>query len=403
MIRLDIWLTDARGNRLRVAEAAFAAADSHGRYESALRYTPDWLAHPARFALDPANLPLDAREYTAARLGPPLMALDDALPDLWGRRLLVLQHALPRGSQAEPHLLRALAGRGLGALAFLAPGQAPPASDAGGVADALHLDELAREAQRLDAGEMVDERSRLLLAAGSSPGGARPKALIRTADGDWLAKFASRRDVFDEIGLEATGLALAHRAGLCVPDFRLAALGDRQRALLVCRFDLDPRGGRRHMLSFRALLGASGHYVLGYADMLDALRRHGARPEVEVPALFRQMVFNALLGNTDDHLKNFWLLNAGEGYVLTPAFDLLPDVGANREHVLRFDLDNSAPPPAALATLGRRWGVSGAVRIVDEVVAAMAHFSVEAAAHGVPAAQIAHFERDIARRVAGSH
>ena len=152
------------------------------------------------------------------------------------------------------------------------------------------------------------------------------------------------------------------------------------------------------MLSFRALLQAGGYYVLRYADLIAALRLHGAQPEADVPRLFRQMVFNALLGNTDDHLKNFWLLADASGYRLSPAFDLLPDTGARREHVLLFDLTPLPPSPTELATLGRKWGVTGAAAICQEVEAAVTRFAEIAAAKNVPATEIHRFEQDIARR-----
>lgn len=396
MMRLDAWLTLPDGVRRRVGELAFSESDSHGRYASAFRYTPEWLNDPAAFPLDPANLPLAATEYQADRLTPPLMTLDDALPDAWGRRLLILRGNLPRREQSEPHLLRALAGRGLGALGFFPPGNAPEPHHTD--ADILELDNLATAAADLEAGQPIDDRFRLLLAAGSSPGGARPKALVRDSENHWIAKFASRRDEVDEVGLEATSLALAHAAGLTVPDFQLAPLAGGRRALLVRRFDLTP-SGRRHMLSFRSLLAADGYYVLRYADLIAALRKHASRPEADVPAMFRQMVFNALLGNTDDHLKNFWLLHDERGYRLSPAFDLLPDVGARREHVLIFDLAPTPPGPSGLAALGRKWGVSGASASVEAVVTALANFADVAAAHGVPETDIARFQQDIERRL----
>lgn len=396
MIRLDAWLTQPDGSRHRVGELAFTDPDRQGRYASAFRYTPDWLKNSAAFPLDPANLPLTEDEYQTDRLTPPLMVLDDALPDAWGRRLLILRDSLPRGAQNEPALLRAQAGRGLGALGFFPPGVAPETRT--GDADIIELDTLAAAAADLEAGHEIDDRIRTLFAAGSSPGGARPKALVRDGEDHWLAKFASRRDEVDEVGLEATALTLARQAGLAVPDFRLAPLAGGRRALLVRRFDLTPQG-RRHMLSFRSLLAADGYYVLRYADLFAALRKHGARPEIDGPALFRQMVFNALLGNTDDHLKNFWLLHDERGYGLTPAFDLLPDVGARREHVLLFDLSPTPPGPEGLRALGRKWGVSGHAAIVQEVTAALAGFAAAAAGHGVPDAEIARFQQDIARRM----
>jgi len=116
MIRLDVWLTLATGERLQTGELVCADADHQGRYASAFRYTPDYLADPRAFPIDPASLSLKVGEFPADRFEAPLMALEDALPDAWGRRLLILRHGLVRAQQAEPFLLRAQAGQGLGAL-----------------------------------------------------------------------------------------------------------------------------------------------------------------------------------------------------------------------------------------------------------------------------------------------
>jgi serine/threonine-protein kinase HipA len=397
MMRLDVWLTLPDGSTVQAGELAFADADRQGRYASAFRYAQGYLASPRAFALDPAGLPLAAGEFQSQQLGSPLMVFEDALPDAWGRRLLILRDGLPRGQQAEPFLLRAMAGRGLGALGFYPPGQAPQEDDAS--ADMLALDELAEAVQRLEQGDEVDDRFRVLLDAGSSPGGARPKALVRDDAGYWIAKFSSRRDEVDVVGLEAASLELAGLAGLAVPDFRLAPLAGGRQALLVRRFDLADKGGRRHMLSLRAVLQASGYYVLGYADLIAALRRFGAQPEIDVPRLYRQMVFNALIGNTDDHLKNFWMVHDERGFVLSPAFDLLPDIGGLREHVLMFDLSPYPPGPAGLRALGKRWGVTGAAAICEDVQAAVMRFAGVAGKYAVPGDEIDRFEKDIARRL----
>jgi serine/threonine-protein kinase HipA len=398
MIRLDVWLTQVNGGQLRAAELVFGDADRQGRYAGALRYTPEYLADARAFPLDPAALPLQPGDFSSRQLDAPLMLLDDALPDDWGRRLLILRHGLPRGQQSEPHLLRALAGQGLGALSFHAPGL-PPGEEAHAAA-LLELDSLLDAAQRLesDASAAIDDTFRGLLAAGSSPGGARPKALVHDAESQWIAKFPSRRDDVDMVGLEAASLELARLAGLEVADFRLLELTGSRRVLLVKRFDLTTQGGRRHMLSFRSLLQAGGYYVSRYADLIDALRRYSAWPERDVPQMYRQMVFNALLGNTDDHLKNFWLLADADGYRLSPAFDLLPDTGARREHVLLFDLTPLAPGPQELAALGRKWGIGGAANICQEVEAAVTRFAAIAAVYNVPEPEIHRFQQDIARR-----
>jgi serine/threonine-protein kinase HipA len=397
MIRLDLWLTLPHGERLHAGELACGDADPQGRYASAFRYTPTYLADARAFPLDPANLPLTPGEFQGSQLQAPLIALEDALPDDWGRRLLILRHGLPRGQQAEPYLLRALAGQGLGALSFLPPGGAAHPKDDS--ATLLDLDTLQEATRRLEQDGWVDATHRLLLAAGSSPGGTRPKALVKDTQGHWIAKFSSRRDDADVVGLEATSLELARMAGLEVPDFRLESLAGGRRALLVKRFDLAPEGGRRHMISLRALLQAAGYYVLRYSDLIATLRRHGSQPEIDVPRLYRQMVFNALLGNTDDHLKNFWMLHDRRGYVLSPAFDLLPDIGGRREHVLLFDLTPNPPGPDGLAALGRRWGVAGAAGICREVQDAVARFGAIAEQYSVPEEACTRFARDIVRRL----
>jgi len=402
MIRLDVWLTLPSAERLLAGELVCGDADMQGRYASAFRYAPAYLDDPRAFALDPANLPLRQGEFQTSQLETPLLALEDALPDDWGRRLLVLRHGLPRGQQSAPFLLRAQAGQGIGALSFFAPGQFkenPSMQAADTSAPLPELDHLLASVRRLEQGEAVDADMSALLAAGSSPGGARPKALLRDAEGHWIAKFPSRRDEVDVVGLEATGLHLARLAGLTVPDFRVETLSAKRRALLVKRFDLSGQGGRVHMLSLRALLQASGFYVLRYADLIAALRRHSTQPEVDVPALYRQMVFNALLGNTDDHLKNFWVLHDDQGYQLTPAFDLLPDIGAQREHVLLFDVSPTPPGPKGLVELGRKWGISRAQAMCDEVQASLKRFAEVAQDYAVPEADIHRFSEDIRRRM----
>lgn len=122
------------------------------------------------------------------------------------------------------------------------------------------------------------------------------------------------------VRVEAPCLTLAVTAGLEVPHFRVVEFG-RHPALLIECFHVQGVQGRHHMLSMQTLLGADDWYHLGYADLADLVRRLSDRPEVDLPALYRQMVFNAFIGNTDDHLKNFCLLHRGDAWRLSPAYD----------------------------------------------------------------------------------
>jgi serine/threonine-protein kinase HipA len=388
----------------RVGELACSDPDAHGRFESEFEYATDWLEDAHAFALDPESLPIaegrGRARFRAEGLYPPLGVFEDALPDDWGRKLLVLDRRLPRGHQGAPSLLRELGADGLGALAF---GTADAPVPSRSPAAAIHLESLVQAAARFEAGEPVDETAlRRLLEAGSSPGGARPKALVVDGEGQWIAKFPSRvRDGrFDVVGLEATALDLARAAGLDVPETRLVDLPGGRRALLVRRFDITPQGGRRHMVSLKTLCRERpGLYVLSYDEVATAVRKHSSAPQRDVDAIFRHAVFNAAIGNTDDHLKNFWMIHDEHGWRLAPAFDLLPDVGERREHILMFGLSHRVPGAADVAAVARSWGVKRGGAIVRRVIDAVRDFRTIAERHDVPAGNVTEIGRDIERRL----
>jgi serine/threonine-protein kinase HipA len=171
--------------------------------------------------------------------------------------------------------------------------------------------------------------------------------------------------------------------------------------LLVERFDCVGAEGRRHMLSMQTLLGADDWYQLGYADLADVIRRVSARPEEDLPALYRQAVFNAVIGNADDHLKNFTLLRMPEGWRLSPAYDLTPDEPLRGEHVLHFGACGYRPDAAGLAALARAFGRSRQASrgIRDAVAEAMAGWRGVFVDHGVPEPDLARLSPYIERRL----
>jgi len=405
VILLAVWVTLPGGEEAMAGELACGDPDGNGAFACEFEYTPTWLQHPQAFALDPVSLPLRRGRFAARNLEPPLAVFDDALPDDWGRALIVRQLRLPRGQQGAPFLLRALADRhtnSIGALRFetdrLAPAQGQPA----GVPD---LAELAAAAAAFESGLAADPHSlQLLFATGSSLGGARPKAMVSDDNRQWIAKFLSvqRDGRFDVVGLEAVGLDLASRAGLLVPAHDLHKLGrTKRRALLVERFDAVGEHGRRHMISLRTLCKERpGAHALSYSELAEVVRQISAAPQEDVDRLYRQMIFNAALGNTDDHLKNFWMLHDTGGYRLSPAFDLVPDVGERREHTLAFEYEHTAPARSTMLALAKRWGVREADSMIDAILKAMGRFGAVAKARGVPSANIKEIGADIARRAA---
>lgn len=382
MIRLNIWITLPSCDRVKCGEMVCLEPDHRGRIQGAFRYTDQWLEHPAGFALDPQSLPLSRKEFACSRPNGIFAVFEDSLPDDWGRRLLIRKTGLARGRQTSPHLLQAINGSALGALSYY-PEQIAPADR--NFATLLELEELVAAAWDYEAGKpLADDDLQVLFTAASSPGGARPKALVRTDDGDhWIAKFPSSKDRVTVVPIEAATLSLADKAGLQVPDFRIEQCG-RHPVLLIKRFDITSPGGRRHMLSFQTLMQAEGYYSLGYADMFEPVRKFTAKPASDPPALYRQMVFNALIGNTDDHLKNFCMLHDDTGFFLSPSFDLLPDIADRREHVLSFSSGFYNPGFNALVRMGKQLGIRRALDIVTEVRDALSDWSQEFERWAVP-------------------
>jgi serine/threonine-protein kinase HipA len=375
MIHLTVWITLPDGERVLCGEIVCLEPDSRSRIQGAFRYTAQWLDHPGRFALDPNVLPLSAEEFGCDRLGGIFAVFEDSLPDDWGRRLLIRKAALARGNQTLPHLLRVLNGNALGALSYFPAAFEPPESN---FTTLPALGDLVTAALNYEAGKALDNGDlQALFTAASSPGGARPKALVRTDDGgQWVAKFPSAKDRLSMVPIEAATLSLSVQAGLQVPEFKIVHCG-RHKVLLAKRFDITPSGGRRHMLSFQTLLQAEGYYSLGYVDLFEPLRKITARPQTDIPSLYRQMVFNALIGNTDDHLKNFCLLHDDTGFFLSPAFDLLPDTAERREHVLGFPSGFHFPGVSELISLGKRLGIRKAAAIAADVKEALSHWKQE--------------------------
>lgn len=368
-----------------------------GRAKGAFRYEKEYLERKDAFPMDPVSLPLTSESFTIENPGI-FSAFEDSLPDDWGRRLLVRKHHIPRHEQNLPNLLIALGSMGLGALSYTEHGKPePPPKDV----STLHLAELVDAAEKFESGEIQDSEISLLLGAGSSPGGARPKVIVLDEDNDihYLAKFPSLKDHVDVVKIESATMSLAAKAGLTVPPTKLVQCGHKS-ILLVKRFDIVP-GGRQHMISFLTLLRAQGFYQLRYKDLLEAVRKYSNNPIADSELLFRQMVFNAIIGNTDDHLKNFWMLyDRIQGWRLSPAFDLVPDIGDRGEHVLFFDLGAYYPGRKALETLGRKWGISNAANVIAQVFESVSAWKEEFSSFGVSESDINRF-RVIDKHISG--
>jgi serine/threonine-protein kinase HipA len=238
----------------------------------------------------------------------------------------------------------------------------------------------------------TDEDMRLLLAPGSSLGGARPKASVRDRDGHLtIAKFPNKGDEVNTVLWEAVALTRAAKAGIQVPVWRIETAADKP-VLLLRRFDRD-RTTRLPFLSAMSMLGAKDNEAHSYLEFVDVLRQHGAAPKEDMHALWRRIVFNILISNTDDHLRNHGFLWTGPaGWRLSPAYDLNPVPTDIKPRILTTAIDlEDATASLKLALEVASYfelAVGEAHAIAAQVGQAVATWRKDAAGLGLSAAEI---------------
>ncbi len=286
-----------------------------------LRYADSWAERG--FALS-EDLPLlKGQEFFPEERDTAAGAVDDARPDRWGERLIRFLDRPPRLSLLE--FLYFAGDDRFGALGVSTRsdryeprlrGPIPTLADA----DAIH--ELVR---KVLANEPIREAEKRLIAPGATLGGARPKALIERDGEQWVVKFGDG-DPTDAPLVEHACMTLAGQAGIQSAETLPIRLV-HGHAVAVRRFDRR-QGQRVHALSAHVALRAAAE-PMGYPELAQLLRRRGIQDEgrnvQQMHELFRRMLFNILMDNTDDHEKNHVLLvNDAEQFELSPAFDVLP-------------------------------------------------------------------------------
>lgn len=348
-----------------------------GNRKVAMAYAPTWLqGRHAGFALS-EDLPLHPGLFVPDTRDTAAGAVDDARPDRWGERVIRLIDRPPRLSLLD--FLYFAGDQRFGALGLSTQANAYAPRQHGPVPGFDGLPDMEAAVRRVLANEAVPEAQRRLLQPGASFGGARPKSLIQMNGLEWVVKFGDG-DEFDSPLIEHSTMRLAQHCGVVTAATMALPVAGRH-AVAVQRFGRTYGGTaghqRLHALSAHVALRASGD-TLGYPELAQLLRRV-ARPEAikaEQMQLFRRMVFNILMDNTDDHEKNHVLLRAADGsYALSPAFDVLPAAQGLRYQQMRV-------------------GENGAESTLENALS-------EASAFGLNAAQAQGIVVDLCRRIHG--
>jgi serine/threonine-protein kinase HipA len=260
--------------------------------------------------------------------------ISDAGPDAWGQRVIMNRVLGEAGRDADPadlslltYLLESGSDR-TGAIDFQrAADEYVPRED--GIADLEHLMDASA---KIEEGVTLTPALRQVLFAGSSIGGARPKASLRQGTRSLIAKFSAANDSYPIVKGEFVAMTLARRAGLTVAETRLESVLGRD-VLLVDRFDRPGNGRRRAVVSALTLLELDemmARYA-SYTALADLMLERFDEALPDLRELFSRMTFNILVGNTDDHARNHAAFWDGSRLSLTPAYDICPQLRSGGE------------------------------------------------------------------------
>ncbi len=282
----------------------------------------------------------------------------DSMPDTWGRTLMKRRAAQQARELNEKvpilydidYLLGVYDESRMGALRFKTNSEGPFLDNNSGMPTPpwSSIRELQHAADSLEIDEDNEDVKKwlaILIAPGSSLGGARPKANILDKDKElWIAKFPSRNDTIDKGAWEYHAYELAVNAGITMSPCRIEKVAGKHHTFFTKRFDRE-KGERIHFASAMTMTGNNEDIIrdktASYLDIAEFISNYGVNIEENLHQLWRRIVFNIAISNTDDHLRNHGFILTDEGWILSPAYDLNPSVDKDGL-ALNIDMDNNA-------------------------------------------------------------
>lgn len=308
---------------------------NRGKETSDFEYSKNWLKNKNAFSLEP-GLFFSAGKQVNPRKVPLFGSFGDSAPDTWGRilmrryenKLAKDENRAPKTLNEIDYLLYVNDFARQGALRFRTEenGDFLFPAEIKSIPPIVDLAKLLAASEKVVALEEKDIDLQLLLAPGSSLGGARPKASVIDKNGNLcIAKFPKKDDYTNNVIWEAVALTLARQCGLNTQEWSLEKV-DKKQVIIMKRFDRD--GHRRiPFLSAMSMLNAvdNDSQIHSYIDIADAIRQYGATPKEDLMELWKRIVFSILISNTDDHLRNHGFLYVNQkGWKLSPLYDVNP-------------------------------------------------------------------------------
>ena len=399
--KTDIWVyADWKGMSSPKCVGILSAQQAKGRKAFGFTYDKDWISSQEQLLLDPDIAWYGGQQYPNGKEN--FGVFLDSMPDTWGRTLMKRRAALNANDQGKTapvlydidFLLGVHDLSRMGALRFKRDPEgdflnndtdspAPPWTS---------IRELQHGAEMIEANEDTAEARKwltMLMAPGSSLGGARPKANVLDEVGHpWIAKFPSKNDTVNKGAWEYLAYRLAVNAGINMAASKLERVAGSYHTFFTKRFDRDKQE-RIHFASAMTMTGKNEELIRdetpSYLDIVEFIQFSGTHVEEDLHQLWRRIVFNILISNTDDHLRNHGFVLTNEGWRLSPAFDINPSIDKDGLS-LNIDMDNNTLDIDLARSVGVyfRLGEKEMYDILSEVRSAVAGWQKIAAEAGIP-------------------
>jgi serine/threonine-protein kinase HipA len=377
-----------------------SAQQAKGRKAFSFSYDKDWITSQEQLLLDPDITWYEGQQYPNGKNN--FGMLLDSMPDTWGRTLMKRRAAIDarQAGKAAPTLydIDFLLGvhdlSRMGALRFkkdldgdfLANDPVSPTPPWASIRELQYGASLIES--NVDT-EEVNQWLAVLMAPGSSLGGARPKANILDDEGHpWIAKFPTASDTIDKGAWEYLAYRLAINAGIEMADCRLEKVAGKHHTFFTKRFD-RLKHERIHFASAMTMTGKSEELIRdelpSYLDILEFIQFSGSSVTEDMHQLWRRIIFNMLISNTDDHLRNHGFILTPQGWRLSPAFDINPSVDKDGM-ALNIDMDNNSLNLELAQSVGVYFRLSEneMKTIIDEVTLSVAEWKKIAQEIGIP-------------------
>ncbi len=399
--KTDIWVyADWKGMASPRCIGILSAQQAKGRKAFSFSYDIDWINSQEQMLLDPDIAWYSGPQYPNGKEN--FGVFLDSMPDTWGRTLMKRRAAMYAREADRPvpvlydidFLLGVHDLCRMGALRFkrepdgefLDNDPVSPTPPWTSVRELQHSAELVEsDADTIDIKKWLS----MLMAPGSSLGGARPKANILDADGHpWIAKFPSNNDTMNKGAWEYLAYRLAISAGIEMAESKLEHIAGKYDTFFTKRFDRDKQE-RIHFVSAMTMTGRNEELIRdetpSYLDIVEFIQFSGMHVDEDLKQLWRRIVFNILISNTDDHLRNHGFILTNEGWRLSPAYDVNPSIDKNGL-ALNIDMYNNMLDLELAESVGPFFRLSEKEMntILDEVKSSLSYWQRIANQIGIP-------------------